>query len=301
MAIVGTVHLNCVIALHRSPVMLRRSASLVPLVLKCFERPNLKHHTVIGFRSSHFAGSSSIMTISTLPLNDGYQVPWIAFGTGTALYQKDAEEAIRLAIDNGFTHLDGAQVYANEDTLGNGVLASGKSRSELFITTKLGKLQPGATPKSALQESLKQIKVDYVDLYLIHQPSNHVGKLKETWKGMEEAQKAGLTKSIGVSNFTADHLKSILEIATIPPAVNQVEAHPYVWKALQPNLAIHDQYKIVTSSYGGLSPLFRGKGGPLDPVVEQIRARLEKTRGAPVSDGQVLNKWLQQKGVLVVT
>ncbi|KAG2144843.1 NADP-dependent oxidoreductase domain-containing protein [Suillus cothurnatus] len=241
------------------------------------------------------------MSISTLPLNDGFQVPWIAFGTGTALYQKDAEVAIRLAIDNGFTHLDGAQVYENEDTLGNGIVASGKSRSELFITTKLGKLSPGATPKSALQESLRKIKVDYVDLYLIHQASNHVGKLKETWKGMEEAQKAGLAKSIGVSNFTADHLKTILEIATIPPAVNQVEAHPYVWKALQPNLAIHDQYKIVTSSYGGLSPLFRGKGGPLDPVVEKIRARLEKTRGAPVSDGQVLNKWLQQKGVLVVT
>lgn len=241
------------------------------------------------------------MTVSTLPLNDGHQVPWIAFGTGTALYGKDAEAAIRLAIDNGFTHLDGAQVYGNEDTLGDGIVASGKPRSELYLTTKLGKLQPGATPKSALQESLRKMKVDYVDLYLIHQASNHVGQLKEIWKGMEEAQRAGLTKSIGVSNFTADNLKTILEVATILPAINQVEAHPYLWKALQPNLAIHDQYKIVTSSYGGLSPLFRGKGGPLDSVVEQIRARLEKTRGAPVSDGQVLNKWLQQKGVLVVT
>lgn len=241
------------------------------------------------------------MPISTLALNDGHQVPWIAFGTGTALFGKDAERAIRLAIDNGFTHLDGAQVYGNEDTLGNGIVASGKPRSELFITTKLGALQPGATPKSALQESLKKIKVDYVDLYLIHQANQHVGKLQEVWKGMEEAQKAGLTKSIGVSNFTADHLKIILEVATIPPAVNQVEAHPYVWEALQPNLAIHKQYNIVTSSYGGLSPLFRGKGGPLDAVIEQIRARLESTRGAPVSDGQVLNKWLKQKGVLVVT
>ncbi|KAG2050920.1 Aldo/keto reductase [Suillus hirtellus] len=227
------------------------------------------------------------MTVSTLPLNDGNQVPWIAFGTGTALFRKDAEDATRLALDNGFTHLDGAQVYGNENTLGSGIVASGKSRSELFITTKLGQLQPGETPKSALQESLRRIKVDYVDLYLVNHASNHVGKLKEVWKGMEEAQKAGLTK--------------LLEIATIPPAVNQVEAHPYVWQALQPNLAIHDQYKIVTSSFGGLSSLFRGKGGPLDPVIEQIRARLEKTRGAPVSDGQVLNKWLQQKGVLVVT
>ena len=83
--------------------------------------------------------------------------------------------------------------------------------------------------------------------------------------------------------------------------VEQVEAHPYVWKALGPNLEIHEKYGIVTSSYGGLSPLVRGKGGPLDPVVEQIRVRLENTWGSPVSDGQVLHKWLQQKGVLVVT
>jgi len=162
------------------------------------------------------------MPVSTLTLNDGTQVPWMAFGTGTALYRKDAEQAIRLAIDNGFTHLDGAQVYGNEDTMGDGIIASGKPRSELFVTTKLTALRPGATPKSALEESLKKLKMDHVDLYLIHQANDHVGKLKEVWKGMEEAQRAGLTKSIGVSNFTADHLNDILEIATIPPAVNQV-------------------------------------------------------------------------------
>jgi len=162
------------------------------------------------------------MPVSALALNDGSKTPWIAFGTGTALFGKDAELAIHLAIDNGFTHLDGAQLYRNEDTLGDGIVASGKPRSELFVTTKLALLQPGATPKSALEASLKKLKVDYVDLYLIHQANQHVGKLKEVWKGMEEAQKAGLTKSIGVSNFTADHLKEILEIATIPPAVNQV-------------------------------------------------------------------------------
>jgi diketogulonate reductase-like aldo/keto reductase len=165
------------------------------------------------------------MPVSTLDLNDGSQIPCMAFGTGTALYQKDAEDAIRLAIDNGFTHLDGAQAYGNEDSMGQGIIASGKHRSELFITTKITALQPGATPKSALEESLKKLKVDYVDLCLIHKAIDHVGKLKEVWKGMEEAQKAGLTKSIGVSNFTADHLNDILEIATIPPAVNQASCH----------------------------------------------------------------------------
>ncbi|KAG8217876.1 NADP-dependent oxidoreductase domain-containing protein [Butyriboletus roseoflavus] len=241
------------------------------------------------------------MPVSTLALNDGTQTPWIAFGTGTAFYNKDAAKAVTVAIQNGFTHLDGAQVYGNETTLGEGIVASGVPRSELYITTKLGTLGPGETPKSLLEESLKKLGVAYVDLYLVHQANQHVGKLKQVWKGMEEAKNAGLTKSIGVSNFTADHLRDILEVATIPPAVNQVEAHPYVWEALGPNLAIHEQYDIITSSYGGLSPLFRAKGGPLDPVIEQIRVRLETTRGAPVSDGQVLNKWLKQKNVLVVT
>jgi diketogulonate reductase-like aldo/keto reductase len=241
------------------------------------------------------------MSPSTLALNDGTHTPWIAFGTGTALFGRDATTAVRVAIQNGFSHLDGAQAYRNEESLGAGIVESGKPRSELYITTKLGTLAAGETPKSALQKSLEKLGVEYVDLYLVHQASEHVGKLKEVWKGMEEVKAAGLTKSIGVSNFTADHLKDILEVATVIPAVNQVEAHPYVWKALGPNLALHEKYRIVTSSYGGLSPIVRGKGGPLDPVVERIRARLEKTWGSHVSDGQVLHKWLQQKGVLVVT
>ncbi|KAH7920199.1 Aldo/keto reductase [Leucogyrophana mollusca] len=241
------------------------------------------------------------MSVPTLPLNDGNHVPWIAFGTGTALYQQDATQAVRLAIDNGFTHLDGAQMYNNEETLGAGVVASGKSRSELFITTKLAKLQTGETAKTALQTSLKKLGIAQVDLYLIHVPRQHEGQLKQVWKDMEACKKEGLTKSIGVSNFQPAHLEEILEVATIPPAVNQIELHPYVWKSLQPVIAVHKEHGIITSSFGGLSPLFRAKGGPLDPVIEQIRARLEATRGKPVSDGQVLNKWMQQKGILVVT
>lgn len=161
------------------------------------------------------------MSPSTLALNDGTHTPWIAFGTGTALFGRDATTAVRVAIQNGFSHLDGAQAYRNEESLGAGIVESGKPRSELYITTKLGTLAAEETPKSALQKSLEKLGVEYVDLYLVHQASEHVGKLKEVWKGMEEVKAAGLTKSIGVSNFTADHLKDILEVATVIPAVNQ--------------------------------------------------------------------------------
>ncbi|KAG1873341.1 NADP-dependent oxidoreductase domain-containing protein [Suillus tomentosus] len=241
------------------------------------------------------------MTISTLTLNDGNQVPWIAFGTGTALRDQDVQSPVEIAIANGFTHLDGAQMYNNEESLGMAIRACGTQRSALFITTKLNGLQPDQTAKTALQVSLKKLGLEYVDLYLVHAPGHHAGRLKEVWKMMEECKREGLAKSIGVSNFDIAHLQEILEGAEFPPSVNQVELHPYVWKSLQPVIALHKEHGIVTSSYGGLSPLFRVPGGPLDPVIEKIRERLESTRGQSVSVGQVLIKWLQQNDILVVT
>lgn len=194
------------------------------------------------------------MPVSTLVLNDGTQVPWIAFGTGTALFGKDATHAITVAIENGFTHLDGAQVYRNEASLGDGVAASGKPRSELYITTKLTRLAPGETPISALEKSLERLGVKYVDLYLVHQANDHVGKLKEVWEGMEGAKAAGLTKSIGVSNFTADHLNDILEVATIIPAVNQVEISVLLSKSLFSSSPAWNRLKL-THTYGKLLDL----------------------------------------------
>jgi len=162
-------------------------------------------------------------------LNDGSQIPWLGFGTGTALYNKDAADLVRVAIENNIIHLDGAQMYNNEDTLGAGIKASGKPRSELFVVTKLNVLQPGQTVKESLKVSLTKLGLDYVDLFLIHTPSQarKEANLSQLWERMEEVKQDGLAKSIGVSNFTVEDLKVILETAKVVPSINQVGADFY--------------------------------------------------------------------------
>jgi diketogulonate reductase-like aldo/keto reductase len=237
---------------------------------------------------------------TTITLNDSNTVPWIAYGTGTALFAKDVANYVKTAIASGFIHLDGAQVYANEESLGAGIAASGKSRSELYVTTKLGKLAEGESVEASLKGSLQKLGLDYVDLFLIHWPTPHEGRLQEVWKEMEKVKKDGLAKSIGVSNFKVNHLKQILDGATIKPAVNQIEYHPYLYKATEPIVDFCQEHNIVIASFGGLTPIVRTKG-PLDTILPTIRGRLEKTRGEPVTEGQVLLKWLQAKNILIVT
>ncbi|TFK54798.1 Aldo/keto reductase [Heliocybe sulcata] len=248
-----------------------------------------------------FQSTNRDMSTLTFPLNDGTNVPALAFGTGTALYNKDAQNAVVTAIKTGFVHLDGAQMYGNEDSLGDAIVASGKPRESLYITTKLNKLSKGQTVKSTLVESLRKLKVDYVNLFLIHMPNHHEVPLTDIWKQMEEVQKEGLAKSIGVSNFRIKDFEEILPGATVKPVVNQIEFHPYVFGAAESLYEYTEKQGIRTESYGGLTPIVRARGGPLDPVLAKITERISKTGGKSVSEGQVLSKWLLQKGVVVVT
>lgn len=159
---------------------------------------------------------------TSFELNDGATIPWLGFGTGTAFWGQDAKNAVVQAIQAGVTHLDGAQMYKNEETLGAGIIEAGVPREKLFITTKLNELPEGKTVRETLVESLKKLGVDCVDLFLIHSPHHHPRQLLEVWKALEDAKRDGLAKSIGVSNTTVKDLQQILDTGGIVPAVNQV-------------------------------------------------------------------------------
>jgi len=159
---------------------------------------------------------------TTFTLNDGTRIPWLAFGTGTALFSRDSKHLISLAIANGITHIDGAQAYRNEESMGEGMRASGKPRSELYVVTKLK--NEGKSVRQSLEGSLKRLGLDHVDLYLVHTPLEYQGRLKQVWAEMEEVQKAGLTTSIGVSNFGVKDLGEILAEGSVVPAVNQARS-----------------------------------------------------------------------------
>ncbi|VDC06660.1 unnamed protein product [Peniophora sp. CBMAI 1063] len=236
-------------------------------------------------------------------LNDGNTIPWLGFGTGTALYSKDAEALVASAIKLGITHLDGAQVYNNEDSLGAGLISSGVPRSKLFVTTKLGKVPAGQSVRDTLVESLKKLKLDYVDLFLIHSPGNHPGEgaLGKVWAELEGLKKEGLAKSIGVSNFNISNLKAVLEGNTIAPAINQVEFHAHDYEEFKPLLEFQAKHNIITESYGGFSPLFRVSNSPVVPVVTEIAAAKSKAVGRTVTNNQVLGLWLRAKGVVAIT
>ncbi|CAK5269954.1 unnamed protein product [Mycena citricolor] len=238
-------------------------------------------------------------TMATISFADGNAIPKIGFGTGSALFKKDCAASVTLAIQSGFTHLDCAQAYENEAALAAGLKASGKARSEVFITTKLRPGTAAAKVKESVVESLQKLGVDQVDLFLIHAPRPLVegDTLPSLWAAVEAIQTEGLAKNVGVSNFTADDLKAIVPTAKILPAANQIELHPYVYKAAEPILAYAQEKGIKIESYGGLTPLVRAPGGPVDEVLARIISRL----GGSVTSAQVLTKWLWQKGAVVVT
>ncbi|RDA83413.1 hypothetical protein CP532_4811 [Ophiocordyceps camponoti-leonardi (nom. inval.)] len=244
------------------------------------------------------------LTIPSLKLNDGNEIPMLAYGLGTARGKwGDAaggeldNEIVRLteiAIRAGYRHLDGAEVYGNEAELGAAIEASKVPREQLFVTTKIS----GTVKKPTLEAfelSLKKLRLDYVDLYLIHAPyfADSEAELQQKWADLEAIKASGRAKSIGVSNFLQEHLETLLKTAKVPPAINQIEFHPYLQHG--DLLDFHRKNNIAVSCFGPLTPLTSAKGGPVDATWQQLAQKYG------VSESEIGLRWCIDQGLVAIT
>ncbi|PVF98785.1 Aldo/keto reductase [Serendipita vermifera] len=226
--------------------------------------------------------------------------------TWTALYGRDATTQIVQALEVGFTHIDTAQMYGNEKTVGRGLASffnspSAPTREELFITGKFASKSPSQTVKQVLEIQLQDLGLNYLDLYLLHTPVNSVGQLGAIWRQFEEVKKAGLAKEIGISNFRVGDLEELLASDYKElPAVHQIEFHPYVFQYCLPILEIHQKHGIRLASYGGQTPVSRKTDGPVNAVLDNI-VEDWKQKGVDGTPNQVLLRWLDAKDAIVVT
>jgi len=229
-----------------------------------------------------------------LILNDGQKLPTVGFGTYKSEGQEGIE-AVSTAISSGYSLIDTAAVYGNEETVGKGIKASGASRKDIFVTTKLWRENLGyESTKKEFEKSLNRLDLEYIDLYLIHWPANAKNydnwqkTNADTWRAMEELQAEGKIKSIGVSNFFQEHLEALFETAKVIPAVNQIEFHPGYWQ--QEIVSYCKKQNITLEAW---SPLARGK------VFEnEVLKEIAKAHNKSVS--QVCLRWIIEHEVIAI-
>jgi 2,5-diketo-D-gluconate reductase A len=217
-------------------------------------------------------------------LNDGHTLPAIGFGTYPH-GRDDSQASTAAALEAGYRLLDTALSYGNEAAVGAAVRASGLDRADVLVTTKVpGRHHGYDETLGALRESLGNLGLDRVELYLIHWPLPRIDRYVDTWRAMIALRGQGLTRSIGVSNFTEAHLRRLIDETGVVPAVNQVEMHPYF---PQPRMrAVHAELGIVTEAW---SPLGRG-----DLLAEPTVVGIAQAHG--VSPAQVVLRWHLQLG-----
>jgi 2,5-diketo-D-gluconate reductase A len=222
------------------------------------------------------------------PLRGGETIPQLGFGV-FQVPPEVTEEAVAMALEAGYRHIDTAAAYRNEAEVGLAVRASGLDRGEVFITTKCWNDEQGREEsRRAFDRSLSRLEVDYVDLYLIHWPVPAHDKYVETWQAFIELQSQGLVRSIGVSNFQPAHLERIIAETGVTPTVNQIELHPLLQ---QPGLRQeHADLGIATEAW---SPLAQGEVLDNETITEIAEAH-EKT------PGQVVIRWHLQLGNIVI-
>lgn len=227
------------------------------------------------------------MTTPTIQLNDGNQIPAVGFGTFQIPNDGSTYQAVKAALAAGYRHLDTAVAYFNEAEVGQAVRDSGIPRDEIWVTSKLWLQDFGLEPaQRAIDVSLQKLGLDYLDLYLIHQP---YGDVPGAWRAMETAQKAGKIRSIGVSNMTPKLWQQFIPEFTTIPAVNQVEFNPYFQQTeLRQLLAPHD---VKLEAW---APLGQGNQSLLnEPVIQQLAVKYGKDAG------QVILRYENQLGIIV--
>jgi 2,5-diketo-D-gluconate reductase A len=221
-------------------------------------------------------------------LNNGIEMPILGFGVFQIADAEECERSVFDALQAGYRLIDTAASYENEEAVGKAIKRSGLTRDEIFVTTKLWVQDAGyESAKRAFERSLKRLQLDYLDLYLIHQP---YGDVYGSWRAMEELNREGGIRAIGVSNFQPDRLMDLMVHNEVVPAVNQIETHPFnqqieTQKFLQEN-------NVQIESWG---PFAEGKNNIFDN--ELLRSIAEKHKKTVA---QVILRWLTQRGVVVI-
>jgi 2,5-diketo-D-gluconate reductase A len=226
--------------------------------------------------------------MQTVKLNNGVEIPILGFGVFQIADPAECERSVVDAIQTGYSHIDTAASYQNEEAVGRGIKQSGLAREKLFITTKLWIQSNGyeGTLK-ACENSLKRLQLDYIDLYLIHQP---YGDVYGEWRAMEELYQQGKVRAIGVSNFPPDRIMDLMIHNKITPAVNQIEVNPFQ-QQIDTQKFLQDNDVLVEA----WAPFAEGKNNIFqNAVLLSIAAKYKK------SVAQVILRWLVQRGIIAL-
>ena len=226
--------------------------------------------------------------MQTVTLNNGVEMPILGLGVYQLTEPGECERVVSEALELGYRSIDTAASYRNEEAVGRAIAASGIPRDELFITSKVWIQDAGEKPaRAAFERSLERLGLDYLDLYLIHQP---MGDVYGSWRALENINKEGLSRAVGVSNFYPDRLVDLILHNEITPAVNQVETHPFHQQVEAQK--VMQEYNVQIESWG---PFAEGKN---DLFTNPTLTAIAEEHGKSV--GQVVLRWLIQRRVVVI-